>query len=328
MEKQTPIVNDDLLAKFLAREATETESEAVNDWLLDSDENERYFFEIQKVWEKTSPTKKFRKVNTDTAWQKFQTQETKVVALKSKRIAVPFMRVAAAVVLLLGVGAIWYLATNQTAEQVVFATKEKADSLLLADGSQVFVNRQSKITYPKEFSGKKRAVKLEGEAFFQVKSDKSKPFVVETKDIEIQVVGTAFNVKIAPAKGRTEVVVQEGKVLVRSAKDSVLLSAGEQATIYENTIVKKDSIDDKNFFAYKTKKLVFEKTSLNDAILKVNELYQTNIVLKNQAIGKCLLTVSFDGASVAEITEIMAQTLNLTVSEANKQIILDGKGCD
>lgn len=325
MEKQTPIVNDDLIAKFLAGEANDTESEAVNDWILDSDKNESSFFEAQKVWEKTSKTKNFRSVNTDTAWQKLHGQEAKIIALKPK---FQFMRVAAAVALLFLVGLTWYFWGNQEAQQLTFSTAEKADSLLLADGSQVFANRQSKITYPKEFSGEKRAVKLEGEAFFQVKSDKEKPFIVQTKNIEIQVVGTAFNVRNDEISGETEIVVQEGKVLVRSVADSVFLTAGQQAIIHKNTILKRESIGDKNFLAYKTKRLIFEQTTLNEAVEKINHLYLSNLTLKNKALGNCLLTVSFENAKVEEIVEIIAQTLNLTVSQEDKQIFLDGKACN
>lgn len=327
MEKQTPIVNDDLIAKFLAGEATDTESEAVNNWILDSDKNESSFFEAQKVWERASRNKTFRKVNTATAWEKLQEKETKVVTLEPKRIAVPFMRVAAAVVLLFLVGLAWYFLGEKEVQQLTFSTAEKADSLLLADGSQVFANRQSKITYPKEFSGKKRAVKLEGEAFFQVKSDKEKPFIVQTENIEIQVVGTAFNVRNDEVSGETQIVVQEGKVVVRSATDSVFLTAGQQAVISKNTILKKESIGDKNFLAYKTKRLVFEQTTLNEAVEKINNLYLSNITLKNKVLGSCLLTVSFENAKVEEIIEIIAQTLNLTVSQEGKQLFLDGKGC-
>jgi ferric-dicitrate binding protein FerR (iron transport regulator) len=329
LEKQTPTVNDDLIAKFLAGEANSTESEAVNDWILDSEKNENYFFEAQKAWEKASRNKTFRKVNTDAAWHKLQGKEAKVVQLKPKRTAVPFMRIAAAVVILLGVSAIWYLVTKQDVEQVAFVTKEKADSLLLADGTQVFVNRESKITYPKEFSEKRRKVKLEGEAFFQVKPDKEKPFVVEAQSVEIQVVGTAFNVKVTPARQRTEVVVQEGKVLVRSGKDSIYLSAGEQATVENNRIQKKESIQDKNFLAYKTRLLVFEKTSLNEVIEKINALYATEIVLKNGALGNCPITVTFDDASIEEIIEIITQThQGLKVSREGNHFIFEGERCE
>ncbi|MCU0390984.1 MAG: FecR domain-containing protein, partial [Thermoflexibacter sp.] len=296
-------------------------------WILDSEKNETYFFEAQKAWEKASKNKSFRKVNTDTAWQKWQSKDKKVVPMKPKR-KVPFLRIAATVALLLCVGLGWYLINNQEVAQVAFVTKEKADSLLLADGSQVFVNRESKITYPKEFSDKKRVVKLEGEAFFQVKSDKEKPFIVETQSVEIQVVGTAFNVKVAPSRGKTEVVVQEGKVLVRSAKDSIFLTAGEQAVIENDKVQKKENIEDKNFLAYKTRLLVFEKTTLDEALTKINTLYMSEITLKNPALGKCLITVTFDNESIEGITEIISNTLQMTASKQGNQIILDGKGCE
>ncbi|MBF4486233.1 FecR domain-containing protein [Flavobacterium sp. CSZ] len=103
--------------------------------------------------------------------------------------------------------------------------------LNLPDGTRVWLNENSKIEYPKSFSGKERTVTLKGEAFFEVKRDVSHPFVIRSGAIKTTVLGTSFTVK-AYDNNKPEVNVRTGKVRVESAQNTVLLQRGDKA-IYE-----------------------------------------------------------------------------------------------
>lgn len=103
--------------------------------------------------------------------------------------------------------------------------------LNLPDGTRVWLNENSKIEYPKSFSGKERTVTLKGEAFFEVKRDVSHPFVIRSGAIKTTVLGTSFTVK-AYDNNKPEVNVRTGKVRVESSKNTVLLQRGDKA-IYE-----------------------------------------------------------------------------------------------
>jgi len=100
--------------------------------------------------------------------------------------------------------------------------------LNLPDGTRVWLNENSKIDYPKKFSGKERTITLKGEAFFEVKRDPSHPFVISSGVIKTTVLGTSFNVKAYGDK-QPEVNVRTGKVKVESSQNTVLLERGDKA---------------------------------------------------------------------------------------------------
>jgi transmembrane sensor len=108
--------------------------------------------------------------------------------------------------------------------------------LCLPDGTRVWLNQNSEIEYPNEFSGSERSVKLTGEAFFEVKRDESKPFVINSGSIKTTVLGTSFNISSYNGK-KPEVNVRTGKVKVESNNDVVFLVRGDKAT-YNNANAK------------------------------------------------------------------------------------------
>ena len=86
--------------------------------------------------------------------------------------------------------------------------------MILSDGTWVYLNAESVITYPQKFVGEKREVTLEGEAYFQVTASKERPFVVKTKDMDVLVTGTEFNVKAYPDESNVQTTLLRGKVVV------------------------------------------------------------------------------------------------------------------
>lgn len=108
--------------------------------------------------------------------------------------------------------------------------------LCLSDGTRVWLNQNSEIEYPNEFSGSERSVKLTGEAFFEVKRDESKPFVISSGSIKTTVLGTSFNISSYNGT-KPEVNVRTGKVKVESNNDVVFLVRGDKAT-YNNANAK------------------------------------------------------------------------------------------
>jgi ferric-dicitrate binding protein FerR (iron transport regulator) len=123
-------------------------------------------------------------------------------------------------VIKLGNGEIQYKSGNQKtgAREVVFNTMSTPRGgqyqLVLPDGSKVWLNSESSITYPVMFSHQERKVKITGEAYFEVAKDKTKPFRVETGDMKVEVLGTHFNVKAYADEGPTKTSLLEGSVKV------------------------------------------------------------------------------------------------------------------
>lgn len=148
----------------------------------------------------------------------------------------------------------------------------------LQDGTIVHVNSGTVLRYPVKFVGEERRVYLSGEAYFDVKRDESKPFVVEMAESEIKVLGTEFNARAYPEEKRQLATLVSGKVALTSqGGKSVELVPGEQGEV-EGTNVKKEKVDVYIHTAWKDGKFVFRKQRLEDIMNIVERWYDVKVV--------------------------------------------------
>ena len=315
---------DDLLMKYLTDEATPPEQEEVEAWISASESNRKYFRHFQMIWEESLELTVSTSVDEGRAWQKFRRHVRKEEMKKQRPTRFGWWHIAASVVLV--AGAAWFTSTlfyKGTREpeivNVIALNEVKKDTL--PDGSFTTLNKHSAITYPMYFKGKSRNVKLQGEAFFDIRANKQKPFVIEVKDVQVKVVGTSFNVK---SQGDSiEVIVETGIVEVTRAGNTVELKAGER-TIFHGSASKavKQVSEDKLYNYYVSRTFVCDNTPLWKLVQKLNEAYEVDIRIEKKETGRLPLTVTFDGESLDTILDIIAQTLLIKVSKDGKKIIL------
>jgi ferric-dicitrate binding protein FerR (iron transport regulator) len=201
----------------------------------------------------------------------------------------------------------------------------------LPDGSIVSLHAGSQIRYAAKFDSKIRKVELNGEAYFEVTHDKTKPFVVASGDARVKVLGTKFNVNTSKAAGTMEVVLTSGKVSVfyrRSPQDNVLLMPGEKAVLLvSQKQISKSANTDPNYLAWKTLVLTFNDETLGQVINTLQNVYQTTIILKDPQLSGCRVTASFSGQSLQSVLQVLKETLDLQVAENGNRIELSGKSC-
>jgi len=237
-----------------------------------------------------------------------------------------YLRIAAAIIFaIVGVYFIQYLLSDQ-----IVKTGGEIATLTLPDGSEVSVNAHSKIKYDKQFSNRERKIKLSGEAYFSVKRDTSRPFIVETSHVLVEVLGTAFNVDETPVK-YTEVLVAEGTVRVTPKQHpdkAIILNKGETARFFNNTNeLKKFTRVDENNIAWKTGTLKFRNRKLSYIIRKLNKTFQADITATSAEILDCRMTTTFENQPLEEVLNVVAATLGLEIRYTEDQIILSGDGC-
>jgi transmembrane sensor len=186
------------------------------------------------------------------------------------------------------------------------------------------------LTYKYNPREKTRKVVLKGEAYFSVKHEEENPFVIEADEILVRDIGTEFNLKAYPDKDTIEIIVTSGEVQFYTLLDSGLnLQAGEKA-VYSKRNKKFYRIDkpDTNELAYKTKVFSFNNTDLRSVVNLLNEVYSSKIKLANEKLYNCRLTANFKEDNASIIAEVIAETMGLTLTRVDDEIILDGKGCD
>ncbi|MFD2034779.1 FecR family protein [Belliella marina] len=153
----------------------------------------------------------------------------------------------------------------------------------LNDGTTVFLNSESKLTFPDRFNDSVRIVHLEGEAYFEVQKNDDKPFVVMCDDVEIKVLGTSFNVK---NDGDVAIALVTGKVQAKKKEgEEVMLSPNEMVTYNHNGKYTKSEFDPLETLGWKDRYLVFKKDDFKSVKTKLEKWYGVEIVLTSN-LGK------------------------------------------
>lgn len=154
--------------------------------------------------------------------------------------------------------------------------------LVLADGSEVWLNADSKLTYPVAFMEKERKVVLEGEAYFKVRRDTSKPFIVEGGNQHVRVLGTAFNVYAYPEEPLVYTTLVNGSVAVKAGNDSCRLVPGEQAIMNAgNKQIEIRKVNVEEFVGWKKNMFVFEEQNLEQIMAKLARWYDVQVFFRN-----------------------------------------------
>lgn len=177
--------------------------------------------------------------------------------------------------------------SNEKVEMHVFETSRgKQDHFTLADGTGVWVNAGSKVTFPTRFNDKKRVVELSGEAYFEVAHDKSKPFIVIVDQQQVEVLGTHFNVRTYQEEEDKEVVLLEGSVRVASRTQpakAVVMAPAQRLKMHNNGDYDLDNIPNPEFYiAWKNGEFSFQDTEVGSVIKELERWYPVKIQVNEQ----------------------------------------------
>ncbi len=204
----------------------------------------------------------------------------------------------------------------------------KRSKIILSDGSVVHLNAGTKFIFPKRFTSNERTVFLSGEAFFEVTSNKEKPFIVKTIDekVSVEVLGTKFNVSAYPIDSDILTVLTEGKVVVEEKSifrtQKTILKPGQLATWNKNN----ESIDVKhvntdNYTLWTSGLLYFESESIVNIVRKIERFYNVKIVFENLPDAK-----NINVSGKLDLNDEIEQTLeNLTITTEFKFEIINDK---
>ena len=158
--------------------------------------------------------------------------------------------------------------------------------LILPDGTHVWINSDSELSFPTQFDSTRREVFLTGEAYFSVTKDKEKPFIVKVnEDIEIKVLGTQFNVQAYQDENTIETTLCEGSVNVSDGKQKVTLTPSLQAVYSKSTknlITRK--VDTRLYSSWKDGLFVFENKPLEEIMTTLSRWYNIHVFYANQAV--------------------------------------------
>jgi transmembrane sensor len=262
------------------------QSELLNKFMT---EDEYYTGEL---WKKLRDMNDNREINVDEAWDKVNARLNESAEMKKKTpgriifIRSRFMRIAAAIIILISLGVVSvYVGMHNKTVIVATSDDQKNLEVNLPDGSSVSLNRNTQLTYRADFGKSKRNVTLSGEAFFEITPDTEKPFVVNAGKASVKVVGTSFNIITNNTDSAVEVYVEAGKVMLSdiSGTRNMMLDPGYIGTM-DTEISGKKLNENPNYMSWKTGVLVYNGQTLDVVFRDLKRVYNMNIVADDPEI--------------------------------------------
>lgn len=260
-----------------------------------------------------------------------------------QRYLFPYWRAAAVALLIISAGILFYSqrTLHNSLEQVEISFAEhivpkgKRLNLSLSDGSQVWLNAETKFRYPEKFASGLREVYLEGEAFFEISKDPSRPFKIHSGKLTTTVLGTSFNIKSYGTDDVNEVAVITGKVSVMQTDNynrssELMLQPGQKAVLTKSTgNLSKELFTDVSYYtSWRNGKLVFENTPIANVLSSLERYYDIEIDLESDALQSCRVTATFDPMPLEKAIYLLSYTLNAEFSRAGNVYSIKGAGCN
>ena len=310
---------DELIGKFLSGEASPEEAMLLEDWKSQSSSNLVYFEKCEKIF--SNPTE----VDTTRAWQKVKPQLSPSGKLKSIRPFTSYMRIAASIALLIGLGGlIMYLVNGNQNGETAYVADITSKQVQLSDGSDIIIAPHSSVIAENNFGKKERVLHLKGSAYFSVVHDQYIPFVVDAGGVFIKDIGTKFNIVTSLDTDTIHVHVDEGIVLLFDSLGSEIeVTAGKNAWYIKS---RKKIIDPEKISA-QPNQFNFSKNTLEDIMKHLNEAYKANIIIEKEGVKKCTITTQFSNEKLETILSVITETLGLTYEKTDKGYIIKGDQC-
>ncbi|MAZ93221.1 MAG: hypothetical protein CMF58_02280 [Lentimicrobiaceae bacterium] len=283
-----------LLVSYLSGNSTENEVRDVEAWINLSNDNRTLFNEFKQIWEVSASNNSIESVDLDARWDDLKSRlnfggDVKV----SKRSTVEtFFIVSSGIAAFIAlVISLWVVIPTPNKVNDVIITESSfstGSSYILPDGSKSFLNVGSEIIYPNHFSSDIRRVEFTGEAYFDIAHDPNHPFLIESGNVRVKVLGTSFNLTNNPDSDEITIFLETGKVLFYSVDkesnnilDQVILLPGEKG-VYNKVdgSISKFNFSSNNYLAWKTGTLNFVNAPLEDVISTIENTFQIDVKSK------------------------------------------------
>lgn len=284
-----------IIKLFTENEYPQSTQQEFYQWLVDEEHAPEKEEALQELWEKALRTNR---------------------ALKIRRIRPIRIWQAAAVFFLIAASSLYlsnlYTATEDNLLQQYIPTADM-QSFTLPDGTQVQLNSQSTLLYPKKFTGKNRSVFLIGEANFKVRPDKKHPFIVKSNDFQVTALGTEFNVSAYPEYATAAATLISGSVLVEynNLTSQIILKPNEQLAYNKKTHEGQLTMPDmKEVTAWQRGELIFREMTVQDIIGVLERKYPYTFEYKLKNLKTDRYSFRFkDGAPLSDVMDVIVSVV-------------------
>ena len=325
----------DWITGYLTNSLTPEEMQSFQEWLNASEENRKYFSDIQEVWIAASnEADDVHSFNKDRAYQLFlrRTGETTQQGINKRKAFQlrPWMYAAAMTIIVFICGTIAFqtgksVIRKQLTQMSIEAPYGSKTKLYLPDGTLVWLNAGSKMSYAQDFGINERALNLTGEAYFEVTKNKHIPFKVHTDELDVKVLGTKFNFRNYQDDLEAKVCLLEGKVALSTQQKETILHPDQQALLDKKTGKLLISSTKAAYSAEWTNdRLYFDEALLPDIVKELERSYNIKITIADAALNSVRFYGNFRRReqSIREIMDVLSSTDKMTYIIEGKNIVI------
>lgn len=320
-------MNELLLIQYLTHNCSPEEIKLIDQWIATDKANADWLFKMERIWSLKDELRFSDKQEIEVAYNRFLAGLTKEERSERKKIHLKrtiVLKYAAAIVVvtLLSLN-LYKLSDRDVNTNTIEVPNGQRVSLVLSDGTRVWLNSRTTFTYPSRFSSKNREVSLNGEAFFEVAHNEKSPFLVSASLLKVKVLGTQFNMKSYP-KESTVVTLAEGKVEVSTNdnENKLTLKPREQVSYTTNS----GMVLEKNVNTHITKswtngEAAFINKRLNEIICDLNRKFDVEIIITDLSLSKEVFTCHFkESATIEQVLNLLKETRKIDYQMREQKI--------
>lgn len=311
-------MDDNLLIRFLNRRCTPEELEDVSEWIASDPAHATTLFEIESVHSLKNELRFSNKKETGPAYRRLaaQIREKDTPPRLVKTLRPRWLGYAAAIFLLALLSMNLYRLAHSAAPElnIIEVPDGQRVSVILSDGTRVWLNSRSKLTYPSCFSSRERTVKLEGEGFFEVTRNEKTAFTVQSGLLEVKVLGTKFNMKAYPGE-TSRVTLAEGKVEVTTndGKGKAILLPNEQVACSTGKKMRlTHAVNTELVKSWTTGEIAYTDKTLNEIAADLERRFGISIAISDPELTSEIFTCHFGKTTtVEEVLNLLKGTRKL-----------------
>jgi transmembrane sensor len=344
-----------VIVRYLDKSIDEQESNTLEEWLDKSAENRRILHAIDRIWKSTEERPQdslINQLNLERDWDKIadriqspgkEKKEARIRRFKKLRkrqqILSNLLKAAALVLVAFTSAFLTLQYAPQPAEQYaepvfneIGTNAGERANVELGDGTKVMLNAASKLIVPESFSSDKREVELNGQAYFDVKSDPKRPFYIQTDNAVVEVIGTSFDVRAYDDENEMMVTVREGTVELTKKDDPgsrVIVNEGYKGSFsIADGYLSVDIFRDPEFyFGWMDGRLIFKNTPISDVFKHLERWYDVTIEFDEaeEDLLRKEFTADLKTRSIREVLSVMQMSLNIEFTMENDDVVVISK---
>lgn len=312
---------EQLIAKSFQGRLNSEEKAFLDQWISLSDENRQKFDVYEKLWKRSGQLVLSNSIDVEASLLKTK-KRIPEFAFKNKS-SYSNLRVAAVLILAMALGFLfnYLLGANQLISgsseivyQEVKASYGTRTKLLLADSTTVWLNSGSTLRFPFNFDNAgERVVELDGEGYFEVTKNESKPFIVNTSNLDVKVYGTSFNVSAYAEYDTMELALVEGKVSLvqgdnKDRKELMVLKPNDvvECNVVEKKLSRSSEAKISKYTAWKDGKIIFYGDHIEKVVSRLEKWYNVDIEIGDRELQDYRFTATFNDESLEQVLKLLS----------------------